>query len=50
MAYVITWRSMEGENMITEQMKYSVGALLYSPALNVKIADAIISSKFDKRY
>lgn len=36
--------------MITEQMKYSVGALLYSPALNVKIADAIISSKFDKRY
>lgn len=30
--------------------KYSVGALLYSPALNGKIAEAVISEKFGKSY
>ena len=30
--------------------KYSVGALLYSPALNGKIAEAVISEKFGKFY
>ena len=35
-----------------EQMKekYSVGALLYSPALNGKIAEAVVSEKFGKAY
>lgn len=30
--------------------KYSVGALLYSPALNGKVADAVIREKFGKPY
>ena len=30
--------------------KYSVGALLYSPALNGKIAEAVVSGKFGKAY
>ena len=36
----------EGENLIDEiELKYSVGALLYTPALNGKIADSVISGK-----
>ena len=37
---------------ITEETKekYSVGALLYSPALNGKVADAVIGGKFDCPY
>ena len=30
--------------------KYSVGALLYSPALNSKVADAVIGEKFGRLY
>ena len=30
--------------------KYSVGALLYSPALNGKIAESVISERFGKAY
>ena len=30
--------------------KYSVGALLYSPALNTKVANAVINNKFGNRY
>ena len=30
--------------------KYGVGALLYSPALNGKVADAVIHGKFGKPY
>lgn len=30
--------------------KYSVGALLYSPALNGKIAEAVVNEKFGKAY
>ena len=30
--------------------KYSVGALLYSPALNRKVADSIIAEKFNRPY
>ena len=32
------------------ELKYSVGALLYSPALNEKIADAIVSDRYDAPY
>lgn len=32
------------------ELKYSVGALLYSPALNGKIADAIVSDRYDAPY
>lgn len=32
------------------EMKYSVGALLYSPALNRKVADSVIGEKFDRPY
>lgn len=32
------------------ELKYSVGALLYSPALNVKVADAIIKEKYGKQF
>ncbi|MDE6024289.1 MAG: HpcH/HpaI aldolase/citrate lyase family protein [Lachnospiraceae bacterium] len=32
------------------ELKYSVGALLYSPALNTKIADAIIKEKYGKQF
>ena len=32
------------------ELKYSVGALLYTPALNRKIADAVISGKLGSRY
>lgn len=32
------------------ELKYSVGALLYSPALNRKVADSVISEKFCKPY
>lgn len=32
------------------EFKYSVGALLYSPALNNKIANAVINENFGKRY
>ncbi len=32
------------------ETKYSVGALLYSPALNRKVADSVISEKFCKPY
>ena len=32
------------------EIKYSVGALLYSPALNTKIADAVINGKFSMPY
>ena len=32
------------------EKKYSVGALLYTPALNQKIADAVISGKIPKPY
>lgn len=32
------------------ELKYSVGALLYTPALNKKIADAIIAEKFNRPY
>ncbi len=32
------------------EMKYSVGALLYSPALNKKVADSVINEKFDCPY
>ena len=30
--------------------KYSVGALLYSPALNRKVADAVINNKYGHQY
>ena len=30
--------------------KYSVGALLYSPALNIKLADSVIAEKFCRPY
>ena len=30
--------------------KYSVGALLYSPALNRKVADAVINNKYGSKY
>lgn len=36
--------------MIEKEIKYSVGALLYSPALNEKIAEAIISGQFGTNY
>lgn len=32
------------------EIKYSVGALLYSPALNSKLADAVISGRLGDRY
>lgn len=32
------------------ELKYSVGALLYSPALNAKVADAIIKEKYGKQF
>lgn len=32
------------------EKKCSVGALLYSPALNSKVADSVISEKFDRPY
>lgn len=32
------------------ELKYSVGALLYSPALNRKVADSVISEKFERPY
>lgn len=32
------------------ELKYRVGALLYSPALNRKIADSVIEGKFDRPY
>ena len=32
------------------ELKYSVGALLYTPALNVKIADSVISGKLGEQY
>ena len=32
------------------EIKYSVGALLYSPALNSRIADSVISGKLGDRY
>lgn len=32
------------------ELKYKVGALLYSPALNRKIADSIIAEKFSRPY
>lgn len=32
------------------ELKYSVGALLYSPALNVKVAESIISEKLGNKY
>lgn len=32
------------------EMKYSVGALLYAPALNSKVADSVINEKFDCPY
>lgn len=36
--------------MIDNEINYSVGALLYSPALNDKIADSIISGQFGSNY
>ena len=36
--------------MIDEIEKYSVGALLYTPALNEKIAKSVISERFGKQY
>jgi len=32
------------------EMKYSIGALLYSPALNRKVVDSVISEKIDRPY
>ena len=32
------------------ELKYSVGALLYTPALNRKIADSIIEERFDRPF
>ena len=32
------------------ELKYSVGALLYTPALNAKIADSVISGKLGNQY
>lgn len=32
------------------ELKYSVGALLYTPALNIKASGAVISGKFGDRY
>lgn len=32
------------------EMKYSVGALLYSPALNGKVSEMVIGEKFDRPY
>lgn len=32
------------------ELKYKVGALLYSPALNRKVADSIIAEKFNRPY
>ena len=32
------------------EIKYSVGALLYAPALNRKVADSVINEKFDRPY
>lgn len=36
--------------MTDKDIQYSVGALLYSPALNEKIADSIISGQFGSNY
>ncbi len=36
--------------MILEKEKYSVGALLYSPALNEGVSQAVIYEKFGKQY
>lgn len=32
------------------EIKYSVGALLYAPALNRKVADSVINEKIDQPY
>lgn len=38
-------------NINNEQiLKYSVGALMYTPALNTKIADAVINGKYGKHF
>ncbi len=36
--------------MDLDKEKYSVGALLYSPALNEKVADAVIAGRYGNRY
>lgn len=36
--------------MIDKELQYSVGALLYTPALNNKIADSIIRGQFGENY
>lgn len=36
--------------MIEEAVKYSVGALLYSPALNKGVSNSVINEKFGKQY
>lgn len=36
--------------MVEDVLKYSVGALLYCPALNTTVADSILSNKFGEKY
>ncbi|MCR5718594.1 MAG: HpcH/HpaI aldolase/citrate lyase family protein [Oscillospiraceae bacterium] len=53
MRSVIIWKAyrIEEQGLIdTIELKYSVGALLYSPALNAKLADSILQGKFGDKY